>query len=138
MSEPATIKRENLEALVIANDEFEKLEDAFDRFCPFEAMGVVRAEIRHGVYLSKMLSPSDPHGYGSKLLRALITKAVAGGAVQGITPMDVYLMELEDAEVSHQWVPSSDARVRTTQKSGQKRLDILINCGRLGSLLLLS
>ena len=104
MVDTPELKRENLEALVIENDDFEKLDTAFDRFCPFEAMGVVRWEILVGAYLSKMLNPSEAHGYGSKLLRALMTVAVSTGTAQEFFPMDVHLLELEDAEVISQWI----------------------------------
>lgn len=36
-----------LEQLFIANPEFEELEKEIDVFCPFEAIGMVRQEIRH-------------------------------------------------------------------------------------------
>ena len=128
MLDTPELQREDLEALVIANDQFERLEAAFDRFCPFEAMGVVRSEIRHGAYLSKMLRPAEPHGHCSKLLRALMTVAVSKVTSQDFSPMDVHLLDLEDAEVVPQWIAPFEASIRTGQKSGQQRLDILVVC----------
>ncbi|MBD9449728.1 PD-(D/E)XK nuclease family protein [Rhizobium sp. RHZ01] len=52
--------------------EFIELEASVNRFCPFEAMGMVRAEIRHGNALSYLLDPERPHGFGTAPLRAFL------------------------------------------------------------------
>jgi hypothetical protein len=52
--------------------EFALLSSRFNRFCPFEATGMVRAEIRHGSFLAYMLDPRKPHGYGTQLLKAFL------------------------------------------------------------------
>jgi hypothetical protein len=40
-------------------------------FNVFEAVGAVRAELRHSNFLAYLLSPSRPHGLGSRPLIAL-------------------------------------------------------------------
>jgi hypothetical protein len=55
---------------------FRGIDARFRRFNIFEAVGAVRAELRHSNFLAYLLSPSRPHGLGSevleRVLRALI------------------------------------------------------------------
>lgn len=44
------------------------------QFCPFEAMGMVRQEIRHSNFLSYILDPARPHGLDDLILRAFLQK----------------------------------------------------------------
>ena len=70
-----------LARLFIGNDDFEEIERAFDRFCPFEAVGMVGQEVRHGHFLSYVLDPQRPYGFGAACLQALMkvaTEAVVG------------------------------------------------------------
>jgi len=41
-------------------------------FCPFEAVGMVRQEIRHSNFLAYILDPNRPHEFGTKLLNAFV------------------------------------------------------------------
>lgn len=41
-------------------------------FCPFEAVGMVRQEIRHTNFLAYILDPNRPHGFGTLFLEAFI------------------------------------------------------------------
>lgn len=41
-------------------------------FCPFEAVGMVRQEIRHSNFLAYIIDPNRPHEFGTKLLKAFI------------------------------------------------------------------
>ncbi|MGQ3210618.1 PD-(D/E)XK nuclease family protein [Shinella sp.] len=65
---------------MIESKEFTLLSSRFNRFCPFEATGMVRAEIRHGSFLAYMLDPRKPHGYGSRLLEAFLEVLFDGDA----------------------------------------------------------
>lgn len=100
------VTRENLEALFIANPDFEAIEKSQDVFCPFEAVGMVRQEVRHGHFLAYCLDPHRPHGFGSECLRALM-RSVAyaqGNTPEGcITPMDVHLMDFGNAQIRREW-----------------------------------
>jgi hypothetical protein len=100
---------EALEALVVANADFEAIETSRSVFCPFEATGMIRQEVRHGYFLAYCLDPQRPHGFGSELLSALM-RAAAGayrreGAANGggITPLDVHLMNFDGAQVRREW-----------------------------------
>lgn len=93
----ASVSEHELEALFVANDAFVELERALGVFCPFEAIGMVRQEVRHGQFLRYMLDPQRPHGFGAECLRALMS--VAAGAISQaststIHPLDVHLMDL--------------------------------------------
>lgn len=41
-------------------------------FCPFEAVGMVRQEIRHSNFLAYIIDPNRPHEFRTKLLKAFI------------------------------------------------------------------
>ena len=41
-------------------------------FCPFEAVGMARQEIRHSNFLAYILDPNRPHEFGTLLLEAFI------------------------------------------------------------------
>ncbi|HZF93512.1 MAG TPA: PD-(D/E)XK nuclease family protein [Allosphingosinicella sp.] len=92
-------------ALVIGNDSFDEVERALDIFCPFEAIGMVRQEIRHAHFLAYVLDPQRPHSFGSEALRAFmgaVTRAVSEQGGQ-LSPLDVHLMALDSAEVRREW-----------------------------------
>jgi hypothetical protein len=110
MSPPERARLEaKLEELVIDNRDFERVEREFDQFCPFEALGMVRAEIRHGAFLANFLDPHRPHGFGSRVLRALLMTAARAGRVHGVgndsslSPLGVHLLHLDEAEVRREW-----------------------------------
>lgn len=128
-----------LEQLVIGNEAFDALERTVGVFCPFEAIGMVSQEIRHGRFLAYCIDPRRPHGFGSECLRALIR----AGASQvrrldldvGITPIDTHLMSLDAAETRREWrgvdlvsviadeklVVAVELKIDATEHSGQLR-----------------
>uniref|UniRef100_UPI0005608937 PD-(D/E)XK nuclease family protein n=1 Tax=Rhizobium fredii TaxID=380 RepID=UPI0005608937 len=93
-----------LESLLIHASEFRRLEDGLDVFCPFEALGMVGAEIRHSNYLAYILNPHRPHGFGAGLLRPFLIQALAiRPSLYSITPLDVHLLDLGSAEIRREW-----------------------------------
>ncbi len=96
-----------LEQLLINDDDFLLLEKEFDQFCPFEALGMVRSEIRHGNFLAYILNPGRPHGFHTEVLRAFLLAAARSSASTsgsfGLKPLDVHLMDIEQAEVRREW-----------------------------------
>ena len=110
-ADPAAVGHDptNLEAalteLVIGNDDFEEIGRALEVFCPFEAIGVVRQEIKHAHFLSYVLDPQRPHDFGSEALRAFIAAVTRAVHEQGgtLSPLDVHLMSLDGAEVRREW-----------------------------------
>lgn len=87
-----------LAALVASDPDFARLEAALSVFCPFEAVGMVRQEIRHGRFLEWVLDPARPHGLGSGPLRALLHLAAAAED-DGLSPLDAHLLPLDGARV---------------------------------------
>jgi hypothetical protein len=80
---------------LIADPDFRILETAFSAFCPFEAMGIVRAEIRHSNFLAYVLNPYRPHGFGTAILEAFLTGIVADAPEVA--------SNLVDAEIRREW-----------------------------------
>lgn len=92
-----SVTDENLAALV-CDAKFQQLEGRFARFCPFEAVGMVSAEIRHCNFLGYMLNPFKPHGFDAVLLGAFLERTLARDTVLGLD-----LATLKDAEVRREW-----------------------------------
>ena len=91
---------------------FQKIESLTDIFCPFEAIGMVRQEIRHASFLSYILDSNRPHSFGVKLLEKFLT-IIAQEQDVGATNfsrMDLHFMDLSNARVRREW----------------KRIDLLI------------
>lgn len=92
--------------LVMRDPGFADLERELNIFCPFEAVGVVRQEIRHAHFLAYYLDPNRPHGFGDACLRTFLTRAIqAQGEISPdkIGILDVHLMNLQNATVSREW-----------------------------------
>lgn len=85
----------SLEGLVINNPDFAEIERALSSFCPFEALGVVRHEIRHSNFLAYCLDPNRPHGFGQECLK-VVMRAVARAQQQWFSPLDEHLISLLD------------------------------------------
>ena len=96
-----------LAALFVANDDFEELERTLNVFCPFEAVGMVRQEIRHGHFLRYVFDPQRPHGFGGGCIKALMA-AVANS--QGSETTDLALLDIHLADFDNAIVPQSEWR----------------------------
>jgi PD-(D/E)XK nuclease superfamily len=100
----AAAVKQGVEALVIGDPGFGELERMLNRFCPFEAMGAVRTEVRHSNFLGYILDPLRPHGFGEKALRSVLREvAKSVDAIPGISALDLHLMDLDGAEVRREW-----------------------------------
>jgi hypothetical protein len=77
---------------------FQRLEGRFGQFCPFEAVGMVRAEIRHSNYLGYILNPFRPHGFGTSILSAFLRCALTEEVMSTIDES-----ALNDAEIRREW-----------------------------------
>ena len=91
--------------LFVANETFSELERALDVFCPFEAVGMVRQEIRHGHFLSYIFDPQRPHGFGSDCLRGLMAAASKAKSqlAADLSLFDVHMMDFDGATVRREW-----------------------------------
>lgn len=103
-----------LEDLVFAEG-FTRLREETGSYCPFRSVGAMRAELRHGAFLSDIMNPAGAHGYGDSVLKAFLVKVVGQrnrGQQSSYFPsvLDIHLSDLGDARVTREW----------------KRIDILI------------
>jgi hypothetical protein len=101
-----SVDERNLERLFLDNAAFEELASALEVFCPFDAVGIDRQEVRHGYFLRYILDPQRPHGFGGEILRHLMWAAAAAlrdDPTTAIRPLDVHLMDLESASVQREY-----------------------------------
>ncbi len=89
-----------IENLLIGNgaEDFQTLEGLAKQFCPFEAIGMVNAEIRHAHFLCFLLDPKASHPFHDKFLKAFLQAVVLGKKTdKKPTPMDLHLMDCSNA-----------------------------------------
>jgi len=103
-----------IENLIVDNDahSFQEIERLVDVFCPFEAIGMVRQEIKHASFLSYILDPNRPHSFGTKLLEKFlaILTLEENSTLVDFSRLDLHFMDLSNASVRREW----------------KRIDLLI------------
>ncbi len=94
-----------LEDLVVGNSDLEELEAVVGKFNIFEAIGVVRQELRHSNFLAFLLDPNQNHGLGEAFLKRFLQRAISGAQVSGllVTPIDLDLWDLHNAFVYREW-----------------------------------
>lgn len=96
-------KSKAIEALLIGSGAnlFREFENRFSKFCPFEAIGMVRQEIRHAHFLSFVLDPNRPHPFQDHLLKGFIQEVVAqaqDGQIN-IQPLNIHCSDFSGALV---------------------------------------
>lgn len=126
-----------LERLIVDNAAFEAIDAAMNVFCPFDAVGMSRQEVRHGHFLAHLLDPARPHGFGAECLRAFM-RAVAStltGEGLGVALLDVHLMELDGAVVRREY-QSIDLLIEVPQEklivAIELKIDATEHSGQLG------
>jgi hypothetical protein len=84
-----------LEALIRLERDF-KLDAGFNFF---DAVGIVRQEIRHSRFLAFLLDPNGAHGFSESFLRAFLTAAVAGHPEPLVSRLAVAVADLSNCLV---------------------------------------
>lgn len=94
-----------LEDFVVGNSDLEELEIQLDKFNIFEAIGVVRQELRHSNFLAFLLDPSQNSGLGQTFLKRFLQRAVLNSANSelSITPIDLDSWDLYNVTVQREW-----------------------------------
>lgn len=93
-----------LEALIVDNPDFERLEVLLDQFNIFEAVGVVRQEVRHSNFLAFLLDPRQPHGMGDLTAKLLLQRSLRGRHNDlPVSPIDLHLWNLDSMVVLREW-----------------------------------
>ena len=98
--------RKALEKLVLDNEDLARLEELTSQFNIFEALGVVRQEIRHSNFLAWLLNPAQSHGLGDSFLRGFLLKTsvkVSEGGSKTLSPIDVDVWDLSATDVRREW-----------------------------------
>lgn len=95
-----------LENFVVGNSDLEELEIRLEKFNIFEAIGVVRQELRHSNFLAFLLDPSQNSGLGQTFLKRFLQKAILNSTTSelSITPIDVDSWDLHNVTVQREWL----------------------------------
>jgi hypothetical protein len=94
-----------LENFIVGNAELEKLEAMLDRFNIFEAVGLVRQEVKHSTFLAFLLDPQARHGLGDAFAKRLLQEAImsAPNAFAPVTLIELSLWDIVQMEVRREW-----------------------------------
>jgi hypothetical protein len=94
-----------LEALVADDLELPRLEMLLSQFNLFEALGVVRHELRHSDFLAFLLDPNRNHGFGDEFLRSFLQKVLIGHryAEHPISLVDLDVWDLDATDIFREW-----------------------------------
>jgi len=98
--------REALEKFVLDSEELARLDELTSQFNIFEALGIVRQEIRHSNFLAWLMNPSQAHGLGDSFLKAFLMKTSVKARMSGIetiSPVDVDVWDLTETEIRREW-----------------------------------
>lgn len=111
--------REALERLALDNEDLARLEELTSQFNIFEALGMVRQEIRHSNLLAWLMNPAQNHGLGDAFLRGFLLKTsvnASDAGVETISPIDVDVWDLSATEVRREWKNIDIALVNQSNK----------------------
>ncbi|MBD2690327.1 PD-(D/E)XK nuclease family protein [Anabaena catenula] len=97
-------QRELLESFIVDNEDLEELEKKLAEFNIFEAIGVVRQEIRHSNFLAFLLDPSQTHRLRDVFLKQFLKRVLLekDNPIDTIRHADIDIADLTDAEVSRE------------------------------------
>ena len=96
--------REALEAFAEQNPDLARLESLLSKFNLFEAIGVVRQELRHSNLLAFLLDPSQSHGLGAVFLKELLQSVFLQTEVEStVSSSDLDSWDLRQATVQREW-----------------------------------
>lgn len=86
---------------LVDDADFHDLDERLGRFNLFEAMGGVRAELRHSNFLAFLFSPSRAHGLGALVLEKTVRAILAStpAAERPIRTLELVVADLDDAVV---------------------------------------
>ena len=81
-------------------EDFLDLETRLQQFCPFEAIGMVRAEIRHAHFLHFLLNPKASHPFQDKLLKVFLQAVFSEDSLpldNQLSMIEIHLMDCSNA-----------------------------------------
>lgn len=86
----------------VGDNDLYRLEILLGKFNLFEAMNLMRQEIRHSAFLAYLLNPRQNHGLGDVFLKALLRRALAGN-FEGVSPIHIDIWGFSEAEIHCEW-----------------------------------
>lgn len=92
----------DIASLIMTDPDFEVISQLQDVFCPFEALGVARQEIRHSNFLSYIISPDAPHGFGDIFLRSFLEALLSQAGATALL-LELHLDNLSEAQILREW-----------------------------------
>lgn len=96
-------QRAILERFITNNPDLEALEAKISQFNIFEAVGMVRQEIKHSNFIQFLLNPAEKHRLGDLFLKNLLLtiRSQAEGAL--LDHIDIAASDFSDAEIRREW-----------------------------------
>jgi len=92
-----------LERFIVNNAELEQLESLLNQFNIFEAVGMVRQEIRHSRFLAFLLNPNGSHHLRDVFLKTFLKRLFLEADNATVSPIEVDVATLTDTEVRREW-----------------------------------
>lgn len=86
----------------MSDEDFKKLSDLQDVFCPFEALGAVRSELKHSNFLANLITPNGAHGFGDEMLRSFIS-AIFSETDRTELLLELHLSDLSSVIIMREW-----------------------------------
>lgn len=96
-------QQEVLGKLIIDNQDLNHLESILSEFNIFEAVGVIRQEIRHSNFLAFLLNPLETHRLRDLFLKKLLICALLNSENPPLSPIEIDIADLENAEIRREW-----------------------------------
>lgn len=125
--------RAALEAFVVNNEDLEKLDALLAELNIFEAIGVVRQELRHSDFLAFLLNPAQNHGLGDIFLKQLLMNVLIRADKPPVSAIEIDVTDLRNVIIQREWrnidvlihepdhklVCVIENKIGTTEHSGQ-------------------
>lgn len=87
----------------INNKDLEDLEQRIYRLNIFEAVGMIRQEIKHSNFIQFLLSPLEKHQLGDLFLRKFLLQALRESEDLPLDKLEISDSDFNDAEVRREW-----------------------------------
>ncbi len=92
-----------LEQFVVNNADLERLESLLKQFNIFEAVGMVRQEIRHSHFLAFLLNPNASHNLRDIFLKTFLKQLLLEADNATVSPIEIDVATLTDTKVRREW-----------------------------------
>ncbi|MBE7385837.1 MAG: PD-(D/E)XK nuclease family protein [Leptolyngbya sp. SIO1E4] len=96
-------QRDSLEKFIVDNPDLEALKAQISRFNIFEAIGMVRQEIKHSNFLQFLLNPAEKHQLGDLFLKKLLIEVLRDAEDTPLDGLDIAVASFTDADVRREW-----------------------------------